>query len=296
MKQKHPLYILRKSEIRRQGNAIAIVDDGGERKLFPLSMIGQIWLFGRVAMSDGVRNFLLENGVEILYLSSGGRLLGILDNSRLRSNHRLRLAQYRAFEFHRMAMARHFVRSKLETIRDVAREYPHEAFIERVGSAETLEELLGIEGSATVYLFDTIRKDLASAGISFGQRSYRPPADPVNGLLSLIYTLHYGYFYTLLVARGFDPYIGYLHHKRGRHAPLASDLMETRRVDLSLFVVECSLEERVTIEDFDERHRLKSAMLRPVVSEYARRFVHSDEARSLHRHIMDTFEKELLCR
>jgi hypothetical protein len=37
-------------------------------------------------------------------------------------------------------------------------------------------------------------------------------------------------------------------------------------------------------------------MLRPVVTEYARRFVHSEDARSQHRQILDNFEKELLCR
>lgn len=224
-------------------------------------------------------------------------LRGILDNSCLHSNHRLRLAQYRAFEFRRIELARHFVRAKLESI-EVAVDYPHALFLDRLAHAQTLEEILGVEGSASVYLFDAVREDLNTAGIPFERRSYRPPEDPPNGLLSLIYTLHYGWFHSLLLAEGYDPYIGYLgylHHKQGRHAPLASDMMETMRVPLTLFVVECFLEGRVSPEDFDERHRLKPEKLRPVLSEYAQRFIHSEGARKQHRKTLESFRETLLC-
>lgn len=59
---KCPLYLTRKGEVRRKGNGLEIVS-GENQRTFPLSMLGQIWLFGKVRMSDRTRNFFLDNGM-----------------------------------------------------------------------------------------------------------------------------------------------------------------------------------------------------------------------------------------
>ena len=72
-------------------------------------------------------------------------------------------------------------------------------------------------------------------------------ADPANALLSFGYTLLNGYVETLLHADGLLPWLGFYHQAHGRHATLASDLMEPFR----------HLVER-TVLSAVQRHELKA--------------------------------------
>jgi CRISPR-associated protein Cas1 len=131
-----------------------------------------------------------------------------------------------------------------------------------------------VEGAATLYLFEKVRKELAGINIDFPGRHYRPPADEVNSILSLIYTLHYTYIYSMLLGHGLDPYIGFLHLKRGAHAPLVSDMMESQRVALTRFVVSLFLQKKLTLEDFTDGYRLKNERIREVIHLYCEEFIY----------------------
>lgn len=56
-----------------------------------------------------------------------------------------------------------------------------------------------------------------------------PPLDPVNALLSFVYTLLTNTVTAALETVGLDPYVGYLHTDRPGRASLALDLIEELR-------------------------------------------------------------------
>jgi CRISPR-associated endonuclease Cas1 len=64
---------------------------------------------------------------------------------------------------------------------------------------------------------------------AFDKRTRRPPADPVNAMLSLGYAMLARTWLTLLSAVGFDPYFGFYHKPRFGRPALALDLMEPFR-------------------------------------------------------------------
>lgn len=85
------------------------------------------------------------------------------------------------------------------------------ARLARAAEAErSIESLLGIEGTAArLYFsrFSSLLKDPPSA-FAFEERNRRPPKDPVNALLSFLYTLLIKDVTTAIVAAGLDSYIG----------------------------------------------------------------------------------------
>ncbi len=68
---------------------------------------------------------------------------------------------------------------------------------------------------------------------AFDKRSRRPPADPVNAMLSFGYALLTRTWLTALSAVGFDPYLGFYHKPRFGRPALALDMMEPFRSILS---------------------------------------------------------------
>jgi CRISPR-associated protein Cas1 len=89
--------------------------------------------------------------------------------------------------------------------------------------------LMGQEGTAAKAYFAVFRAGLR-AELAFGQRSRRPPQDPVNALLSLGYSLLTANLMTALEIVGLDPYCGFFHGPSAYGRPaLALDLMEEFR-------------------------------------------------------------------
>ncbi len=103
--------------------------------------------------------------------------------------------------------------------------------------AESLEQLLGIEGYAARVYFQhfagMLKPDLAPSegafSFDFTHRNRRPPRDPVNALLSLAYSVLAKDLTIVCHAVGFDPFLGFYHQPRFGRAALALDLMEPFR-------------------------------------------------------------------
>jgi len=73
------------------------------------------------------------------------------------------------------------------------------------------------------------RNDQGTARFDFEKRNRRPPADPVNALLSYAYSLLVRAWTMALTAVGFDPYRGIYHQPRYGRPALALDMMEPFR-------------------------------------------------------------------
>jgi len=88
--------------------------------------------------------------------------------------------------------------------------------------------LNGIEGNAARAFFQGVAA-VVPQEFGFSGRKRRPPPDPLNAMLSLGYTILYQRTDSLLRAAGLLPEQGIYHQTHGRHAALASDLMECFR-------------------------------------------------------------------
>jgi CRISPR-associated protein Cas1 len=68
-----------------------------------------------------------------------------------------------------------------------------------------------MEGLDTRYYFQMFPDLLRNEQFEFNGRNRRPPKDPVNALLSFVYTLLTNEVLSAIKACGLDPYLGALH-------------------------------------------------------------------------------------
>lgn len=160
-------------------------------------------------------------------------------------NVELRIGQYRAADLPhvRLALARRFVFAKIANCRVLLRRnhaaLPDsilkdlESFREKARNAESLESLLGYEGTAARLYFGAFSGMLKRSdeqgqafALNFEGRNRRPPPDPVNALLSFTYALLTKDWTVTLQAVGLDPFLGFYHQPRYGRPSLALDLME----------------------------------------------------------------------
>ena len=93
----------------------------------------------------------------------------------------------------------------------------------QIAAAASLEHLRGLEGAgATLYFGQFDQLILGEKPLfSYQSRSRRPPRDPVNALLSFVYSLLSHDCASALESVGLDSYVGFLHRDRPGRASLA---------------------------------------------------------------------------
>ncbi len=248
-----PLYVQEPgARISKSGEVLVVETEAGKTEV-PLGEISELVLHGPVSLSTPALGALLREEVPVTYASTGGWVLGHTVSTGNR-NVAVRIAQYRAaFDERRcLAFARSLVVAKIRNSRVFLRrnfktgdEAERDATLEalarmadRAAHAPSESELLGIEGEAAARyfrLFSAMFGETARdfPAFAFDKRTRRPPADPVNAMLSFGYALLTRTWLTALSAVGFDPYLGFYHKPRFGRPALALDMMEPFRSILS---------------------------------------------------------------
>lgn len=251
------------ASLRKDGENFVAEVDGVERARVPFHMMNSVVVFGAIFVSPPLMQALASLGITVVLLDRAGRFQARIEGP-VSGNVLLRRAQYRASE-NPDEIVRSIVSAKVANQRAVLqralRDYGAEmaadqraridAVVDRLAQIlrrvaftnEGIDVLRGAEGEAAQNYFsifgDLIRSP--DAEIRFSGRSRRPPLDPVNALLSFLYTLLTHDCRSAAEGVGLDPAVGFLHRDRPGRPSLALDLMEelrpilADRLALSLF-------------------------------------------------------------
>jgi CRISP-associated protein Cas1 len=103
--------------------------------------------------------------------------------------------------------------------------------LDTLAQSQTLDSVRGCEGDAARCYFEAFNHMIRqqSQHFSMTERSRRPPLDPLNALLSFLYSVLTHDAASALQATGLDPAVGFLHADRPGRLSLALDLVEEFR-------------------------------------------------------------------
>ena len=238
-----PLYVQEQgAKITLSGEELIVRGKKGDARA-RLPNVSQVSIFGNVQITTQALRALLERGVSVSLLSTGGWFYGRATGVESK-NVELRIAQHRAMAEPAtcLSLARGIVASKIRNSRTLLRRnhakppevtlFELEQLAKKSEDAEALPSLLGIEGTAARSYFGAFTGMLKGVGaetFDLDGRNRRPPRDPVNALLSLAYSLLTKDFAHVIASAGLDPLLGFYHQPRFGRPALALDLMEEFR-------------------------------------------------------------------
>ncbi len=229
-----------------KGETLEIRDKGKVVDEARLLDTAQLNLFGNVQVSAQAVRELAARDIAVIHLSYGGWLAAVTTPPP-HKNIELRRRQFQTADDVAacLRLARAFTAGKIRNCRTLlrrnARDLP-EGVLHRLAEsrrraerARMIEQLLGIEGTAAREYFGNLARmfkpseDGVAPAFEFTERNRRPPRDPVNALLSFLYSMLTKDMLVTLVSVGFDPYLGFYHQPKYGRPALALDLMEEFR-------------------------------------------------------------------
>lgn len=244
-----PAYVqANKAKVAKKGEVLEISVEDKPVNHVRLVELSQLVLMGNVYVTTPTLHELMRREIPISWHSYGGWFLGHSIGTG-HKNVELRTAQYQGSfdEQICLRLAKTLIKAKILNARTLLRrnwrgDDPPTGILgrlkrsaEQVGFAPSQAELLGVEGAAAAAYFGSfagmLKRDTEARALAFDftARNRRPPADPVNALLSYAYTLLVRAWTTTLSAVGFDPYRGFYHQPRYGRPALALDMMEPFR-------------------------------------------------------------------
>lgn len=238
------IYLTEIGSVVRISSRHLVVTKGTESILqMPLIKVDRLLLFGNITITAPAMGVLLDEGIEVCYLSSSGKYRGKIQAAESK-NVLLRVAQYERFldnDF-QLELARILVQSKINNGRALILRYQHnypdadfsselqviDTALANLPAQQSVSSIMGSEGTATAAYFSAFGK-MFRKEFRFDKRTRRPPKDPVNALLSFGYTLLTNEIFSMVSAHGLDPYIGFLHGLSYGRPSLALDIVEEFR-------------------------------------------------------------------
>lgn len=262
------LYITRQESYLHKERETIVIKNGDEKLAqFPALTIGNILCFGQISVSPFLMGSCAEQGIGLAFYTEYGRFMARVQGKQT-GNVLLRREQYRwADDAEKsVSVARLMVAAKIANGRSVLmREVRNHgknnllddaaarlaSSLRRARHARTVEEAMGIEGDAANTYFSVFNELLRGSGFAFGGRVRRPPTDPVNALLSFVYSLITQECASALQGVGLDPFVGFLHKDRPGRVSLALDLLEEFRASWAdRFVLTLINRRQVQLSDF----------------------------------------------
>lgn len=257
--------------LRKTGETLTLFREGRPSGEIPLQGLQHLTLIGYASLSGAVLDALIRGRVETVLLSPTGRFRARLMVDEHKHVERRRAQYLRLSNPSRtLDAAKALVRGKLlnaarflalrgmqhdtrELVQTAAR---IRGLAESLEALTSLEHVRGAEGHAANLYFQAFPQLLRNQRFTFNGRTRRPPLDPVNALLSFVYTLLTQEVLTQIKVVGLDPYLGALHAVDYGRPSLACDLVEEWRSFLGdRLVLTLINRQALSPEDFIQRHR-----------------------------------------
>lgn len=221
---------------------------------FPLHNLEDIVLFSYLGMSPKLIQKCMEHGIGICYLSTTGRFIARMQGQS-KGNVLLRRKQYRIADNKEesLEISKNIIFSKIYnekwTVQRYVRQYGERIdtqflktiltyltdLSKKVYEVKDIDELRGIEGAAQVAYFACFDQMILNQkdDFKFEKRTRRPPLNPVNALLSYVYSILSNEVASALESVGLDAYVGFMHTDRPGRISLALDLVEELRAPVA---------------------------------------------------------------
>lgn len=267
------MYILDETAyLTLDGENVVCKTEDNEKFRMPLANVEDIYCFSYIGCSPALMGKCMDNGIGISFFSPNGAFQARVQG-KTRGNILLRKAQYEQLAKPDPVLMQNTMAAKLSNTRYLIRRSIHdnprldddgkltecisylESGIDRVYEMKDRDVIMGLEGSCAKAYFEIFDRLILHQKEDFKMvmRTKRPPLDPVNAVLSFLYTIMTSMCTSALEGVGLDSCYGFYHALRPGRSSLACDMVEEIRCVSERLVLTMINLKKLNIKDFEKQ-------------------------------------------
>jgi CRISPR-associated protein Cas1 len=229
-------YIFSTGRLKRKNNTIYFVDEEGAQKPLPVEQIENLHIFGQVDVNSSLLNLLTQYDIRLHFYNYYGYYSGTY-YPRSENVSGYTVVQQSAHYLDpdkRLFLARAFLSGAVHHMLRTLRRHKEEAapFVQgiekeaaKMATASKIPQVMGIEGGIRQLYYQAFNVMLRPE-FTFEKRTKRPPADPLNALISFGNSLSYTAILSEIQKTMLNPTISFLHEPSSKRFSLSLDLAE----------------------------------------------------------------------
>lgn len=245
----------------------------GTPKAVPIERIDSILCFSHVTFNSSLVHFLAQKDIPVHFFDYYGNYTSGLINEAPNQNGKVLLAQVNLYndDEKRAELSKALIRGAAHNMTRLIRYYQNRndelplqefdlsLFNRQLDLVHSVEGVMGVEGSIRNKFYSALDQILV-ANLRLLERTYNPPRNPANALLSFLNTLLYSAVFQEVVKTPLNPTIGFLHEPGRQRFPLVYDLTEIFRPLITEQLLVSLIRKRI-IKEEDFEKSLNGALL-----------------------------------
>ena len=250
-------YIFSSGRLERKENTLRFVKSSGEVHFIPINQVEEIYLFGEVDFNVKLLTFIARNEIVLHVFNHYGFYVGSFYPRETNVSGTVIVKQVEHYldKWKRLGIAREFVSSAVFNMRRVLSKRNLQKGVEslkpideEIQKVSTINDLLLVEAKAwRIYysFFETI------TNWKFEERSFRPPENPLNAMISFGNSLLYTAILKEIYYTQLHPALSFLHEPFERRFSLCLDIAEIfKPILVDRLVFRMINEGMITLNDF----------------------------------------------
>lgn len=236
---KQSFYVYNSGDLKRKDNTLQFTSYEGEKRDIPIERISDIYVMSEMSFNTVFLNYISQYGIPIHFFNYYNFYTGsFYPKESLLAGQLLvkQVEHYNNYE-KRLVIAKKFIEAAADNIyrnlryyngrgKDVVEQMQEINSLRlRILKAETIEELMGIEGNIRRKYYSAWNT-IVNQEINFEKRVMHPPNNMINSLISFVNSLIYSKTLSEIYHTQLNPTISYLHEPGFRRYSLCLDLAE----------------------------------------------------------------------
>jgi CRISP-associated protein Cas1 len=276
---KKTYYLFNPGRLQRKDNTLKFIpvdEEGNEQqpRYLPIENVEELYCFGSLDANSALYNFLGQQQIPVHFFDYHENYTGSFmpRESLLAGKMLISQVKVQQNKKKRIDVAQRILEGAGSNILKNLKYYNSrgrdlepiieciEKLVCKIGGTLEIDELMGIEGNIRKNYYDAF--ELILSDFSMNGRSYRPPLNEVNALISFGNMMCYSQCLRAIHQTQLNPTISFLHQPGERRFSLALDLAEIFKpllVDRVIFKV--LNKKMIQVSDFEEK--LSSIILKP---------------------------------
>lgn len=277
------IYIISHGRLIRKDYTICFKND--EKTIyFPVKAISDIHVFGEVRLNKRFLEFISYENINIFFYSKSNHYIGAFNSSRkIRGDSTIQQVKSYIEKDRRLYIAKSIVVASANNMianlkyynKNLGLDYISGVIhdikikIKRLSKSKKIESVMAYEGRIRQDYYTCFDMIIKNNQFKFEKRSYHPPKNQVNALISLFNTLLYNFIASIIHELKINISIGYLHFSNRRTETLNLDIAEIYKpILVDRFVFKIINKRMIKLDDFESNTLLKKESLKHIVFEF----------------------------